>query len=672
MTNAWIAELAKGLTAGTQAYQSADQDRKARAKQDFEMGVTLLDPDMATSAFAEMQAPDPVSRWLGSAMGQKPPDTSKMQGSLKSYLAMKRQEMEDERRARLVKAAGLGDAPVQFDDPAMPAMPTAPPAPVPSLPPTTDQPLPIPPMAPPVPVPSSPMGPPVDAMEPPPTVTPWADTLGPRLDPGLAAPADMTPPLSPVSGGFPQTPAPELAANPFEAPEETPKNYVLPGVTVGNPMGLIEPGNIDLTSFGAIKSPKGNISTVDSFAFKDGDRYVLLPLAANGETIQKEEAVGNYFRDGKKNLGTFATPEAAEDYRVKLHEQQATAYGQPPQAPAPAPPAPVAPPVAAAPAPAAPPAPATPEAEPEILRPAGPKIPVPGIAGGWLPAVTDGNIEMVQNLERRKGKPLTTDFRTMSNHAAKAYLKELDSYPDRYATHFFADAAGRQYRAIEDKVTGESTSTVLSSAVPVDKRGVPVNSPAGTLKYDKKTNTFSQMVEDLDRTGIPTKPAYRHTEAAIGLPPKQETRGDGIYNVVYAKQDPQVELKATRVANAPKPAETPMISVGTGRPGEIQRVPASSAGRFPMPRAIPQPPPPKPYSLEQAKKDATIETEAALGYPRPRDSILEGVKQKRWDREYQKQLQKKRAEKHVAAPKPLSAEARQLAETIGFDLTGMA
>lgn len=96
-------------------------------------------------------------------------------------------------------------------------------------------------------------------------------------------------------------------------------------------IGRYGQGNINLYERPRYNNGDGSYSTVDSFSTNIDGKEVLLPTIGrdrNGNATRwtEDEAVDNYLKTGQ-HLGQFNTPEEADRYAQKLHEQQARFYG---------------------------------------------------------------------------------------------------------------------------------------------------------------------------------------------------------------------------------------------------------------------------------------------------------------------------------------------------------
>lgn len=91
------------------------------------------------------------------------------------------------------------------------------------------------------------------------------------------------------------------------------------------PLGQYGMGNIDLYNRPIIKNPDGSISTVRSMSFNDGRNEVLIPTVSPTGIMTPQEAINRYRQTGEY-LGKFNTPEEANEYAKRLHEEQANLY----------------------------------------------------------------------------------------------------------------------------------------------------------------------------------------------------------------------------------------------------------------------------------------------------------------------------------------------------------
>lgn len=98
--------------------------------------------------------------------------------------------------------------------------------------------------------------------------------------------------------------------------------------------GLIEKGNIDLYNRPIVYNDDGSISTVESMSFQPSDgigagHEVLIPtISDDGRRMTDEEAQQYYYYNpnGARYLGILDTPENANTYAIKLHNDQDKYY----------------------------------------------------------------------------------------------------------------------------------------------------------------------------------------------------------------------------------------------------------------------------------------------------------------------------------------------------------
>ena len=94
--------------------------------------------------------------------------------------------------------------------------------------------------------------------------------------------------------------------------------------TVGNPAGLIKPGNVEVFDRPIVPNPAagpGGYSTTLSMSIGTDKGEVLIPTVYDGQIHTAAEAIAHYNATGE-NLGTFDTPANADAYATDLHNAQ--------------------------------------------------------------------------------------------------------------------------------------------------------------------------------------------------------------------------------------------------------------------------------------------------------------------------------------------------------------
>lgn len=98
---------------------------------------------------------------------------------------------------------------------------------------------------------------------------------------------------------------------------------------MGQPMPIVG-GNIDLHNRPIVKNPDGSISTVRSISIGTDEGEVLIPtVSEDGRVLSNEDAIQMY-RQSRRHLGIFRTPEEATAYAEWLHQQQEAEYARKP------------------------------------------------------------------------------------------------------------------------------------------------------------------------------------------------------------------------------------------------------------------------------------------------------------------------------------------------------
>lgn len=100
------------------------------------------------------------------------------------------------------------------------------------------------------------------------------------------------------------------------------ENLISKGKATRKPQngGLIQAGNIDLTTRPVVDNADGTQSTVRSMSFEENGKEILVPTVSDdGRIMTPDEAIDTYRKTGK-HLGIFSNAESATKYAKKLHE----------------------------------------------------------------------------------------------------------------------------------------------------------------------------------------------------------------------------------------------------------------------------------------------------------------------------------------------------------------
>lgn len=87
--------------------------------------------------------------------------------------------------------------------------------------------------------------------------------------------------------------------------------------------GMLEEGNIDMSTRPLVKNKDGSVSTVRSMSINEDGKEVLIPTVSDdGRILTEKQAIDLYRRTGR-HLGKFDSVEAANKYAQILHESEA-------------------------------------------------------------------------------------------------------------------------------------------------------------------------------------------------------------------------------------------------------------------------------------------------------------------------------------------------------------
>jgi len=124
-----------------------------------------------------------------------------------------------------------------------------------------------------------------------------------------------------------KAPLPVLMARVQELEKQADPDFpALPNENLTAAEGLLEQGNIDLHKRPKVQLKDGSTATVRSMSFNFDGKEVLIPtISQDGRELSEDEAIAEYKRTGK-HLGKFDTPEHADAYAEKLHQNQEAEY----------------------------------------------------------------------------------------------------------------------------------------------------------------------------------------------------------------------------------------------------------------------------------------------------------------------------------------------------------
>lgn len=90
--------------------------------------------------------------------------------------------------------------------------------------------------------------------------------------------------------------------------------------------GMVKEANTELWDRTPLLNDDGSTSTTSSISIGTDDGEVLIPTVVDGVRLTEDEAIEHYRKTGQ-HLGIFSSVPAAEDYSVRLHNEQARRMG---------------------------------------------------------------------------------------------------------------------------------------------------------------------------------------------------------------------------------------------------------------------------------------------------------------------------------------------------------
>lgn len=90
--------------------------------------------------------------------------------------------------------------------------------------------------------------------------------------------------------------------------------------------GMVKEANTELWDRPELQNPDGSVSTTSSISIGTDEGEVLIPTVVDGVRLSEGDAIEHYRQTGQ-HLGVFSSVPAAEDYSLRLHNEQARRMG---------------------------------------------------------------------------------------------------------------------------------------------------------------------------------------------------------------------------------------------------------------------------------------------------------------------------------------------------------
>jgi hypothetical protein len=157
--------------------------------------------------------------------------------------------------------------------------------------------------------------------------------LRPKVETPEISPADRTAMIK-INTGAAREPVVKPTGNPAQLEKRKQEQFAKNAREVritqqnnylanGEPQGMIERGNIDLSNRPKVKNSDGSVSTVRSISVEMDGKVFLLPTVRKGlnRVMNDDEAI-NWFKRTGQHLGVFDSEAAAQKYADELHISQ--------------------------------------------------------------------------------------------------------------------------------------------------------------------------------------------------------------------------------------------------------------------------------------------------------------------------------------------------------------